>query len=422
MKQILLRSIIPLLVVLLATQISQANYARRCGFVFAKKPVDLKTELDLIKKMGPENYRNQTKGQWVEVAGEWFRYKIMGSSGPLRVHFFGLGSELYRSYSENLVLKEYSKTGRVLLIELPGQGLTEVHQVYNLVKNGFMQKQKGFLARKRIIDFEKSSELSLLATHKILESLGENPSNVKIWSGDSFGGANLSGSRNHLKPDALTQFFATPFSTLENYFVQKKSHDTLDRWRRGFDRAFKSTDIPLGTQIGLLIVRKVIGSQRIVKTNDKMALDGATGQYYGFKPVRPGQLAENFPRDARVQVFTAEKDTIVYPMMHYEFISQLQSKGIAATGVLVENINHNMTKNMTSAQREIVAKMTKNPEDFNGFYILKENGTLVQKTAEEILPLYKSISKKIWLAVHQKSLTNAFRPLGHKVSYPASWR
>ena len=250
--------------VVVAAQPSSANsVARRCRFVFAKKPIDLLKELRLAKKEGLENYRNSSQGQWVEVGGEWFRYMVKGTSGPLRVHFFGLGGELHRSFNENLVLKDYSKSGRVLLIELLGQGLTEVHKAQEIRS----RSDREFLSRKRIIDYQKNAELSYLAAQKILERLGENIDSVRLWSGDSFGGANLSGFRQQISSEPLTQFFATPFSPLENYFVQKKTHDILDKKRTDVDQAFKKTNVSVGTQIGLFIVRLILGKQKVVRSS-----------------------------------------------------------------------------------------------------------------------------------------------------------
>lgn len=353
--------------------------------------------------------RSEGKGRWVELNnGSFVRYELYGSSGPIRVHFEGLGGEVSRTL-ESRIVKQHLKRGRVLVVELEGQGLREVHQRIQRMGQG--------LDPTRSIEYNDNVKFLRESLDLIFKQENIKAKDIEVWDGHSFGGLTLSGLSQVFGEglqSPLLQFIATGVANFNHRFVSSLGNIQMNFWG-----SF------LAPQTGTLVktAAESFAEQPLFSKfkGDPVRLESAVALTLGAKSVDIVKDATEYPPGTKVQIFTGQKDTVVFSMMHWELGMATMKASLPTTMVMVEKAGHYLPTDMTTAQARTYDRMTKNPDRYSGFYHLKTNGKLAKLSPEKAIELYKESSLEAW-GVQRPFIEEIFSSMGQRATYPESWQ
>ena len=368
--------------------------------------------LENHKKTPLETFREQSFGSWVQLQnGDYARYHIFGKKGPLHIQFEGLGQQIEQK-PKSKITQAQRKTGRVLIIDLEGQGLREVHQRLQRMSNGLNPTRK--------IDYQKNVRMTVEAISLIMEKEGLSPSEIKAWSGHSFGGMTLSGVAKALgsehKPPLL-QMLTPGVANFNHRFVSSLSNTSLNMMGTWFTLFTLDPDA--------LVIREAIkrfSADPLFQSmaNDPVRMEAATALTLGASRVDTVKDPIEYPQGTQLQIFSGENDTTVFSMMHWELGKASLEAGVPTTLIMVEKAGHYLPQDLTLSQQQAVNLLTNAPEEYSGFFYLKRNGKLEKMTEPQALLLYKKSSRKAW--EEQKDfITSVFSAMGQTASYPSEW-
>ncbi len=394
--------------------LSEAFARINCQRLFVSSNENWTQHLDLHRGHRLEDLRESSQGRWLEVQpDQWVHYEIFGKSGPLRIHFEGLGGQIETSL-KNRFLKEFIKTGRVLVVELEGQGLREVHTRLALEAEG-----RGLT---REISFDKNLEVLELALNKILNHENIPQSLIHSWSGHSFGGLTLAGlaqleSLQGTSP--LLQFVATGVANFNHRLISPQNNAKLHLYGQMMGWLIPKSDrLAIQSAIRHLQEDPLMSAFR----EDTVKMEAAIGLTLGAGRIDAIDFPENFPKGTRVQIFSAAEDTVVFNMLHWELAEAARLAGHQVQLVFVDGVTHFLTQDLNRAQVKAKLNMTQNPGRFKSdYYRLTRRGQFQPLSYDEALELYKSSSYKTW-ELQKNSLHKIFLALGQTPRYPEDWQ
>lgn len=394
--------------------LNEASARSSCQALFVSNHENWTQYLDLHRGHPLEDLREFSQGRWLEVQPEqWVHYEIYGKSGPLRIHFEGLGGQIETSL-KNRFLKEFIKKGRVLVVELEGQGLREVHTRLALEAQG-----RGLT---REISFDKNLEIMDLAIQQILTHENIPPALIHSWSGHSFGGLILAGLAQQ-EPmgghSPLLQFVATGVANFNHRLISPHNNAKLEFYGQMMGWLVpKSDHLAIQSAIRRLQEDPLMSAFR----EDAVKMEAAIGLTLGAGRVDAVHFPENFPVGTRVQIFSAANDTVIFNMFHWELAEAARLAGHQAQLVFVDGVSHYLTQDLNRAQVKAKLKMTQNPGRFKAdFYRLTRRGQIQPLSYDEALALFKASSYKTW-ELQKNSLYEIFSALGQTPRYPEDWQ
>lgn len=369
---------------------------------------------DKFSREAPETFRNSTVGRWIQTSnGDWVRYQIFGKSGPIHMHLEGFGGQIETSLN-NQILFQHLKSGRVLIIELEGQGMREVHRRIEL--------RKLFIEDTRFISFDRNvetlREVVGLIAHQERFALQE----IETQSGHSFGGMSLSAvlAKPDFSSSPVVQFYATG--------VANFNHRLLDVLTNS-KNLFSSLAMRMVPGMEALLIQTAIsrfGGDKLFETfiDDPIQMEAAVGLTMGAETIDAVTHAKHYPKGTKIQIFSGEADRVVFAMLHWELAVASLRANLDTALVLVEDVDHYLPQNINFAQLQTIQRMKQAPGQFKGFYLLKSNGDLAPHNQPNqqaaLLNRFRLSSLATWNA-QRDHLYRVFGSIGQTPHYPKSW-
>lgn len=373
----------------------------------------LQSLFEFHRNVDPAHLRTQARGQWIELPqGQWVRYDLWGQKrGPIHLHLEGLGGRLEDSL-KNPMLIQHARTGRVLVIELEGQGLREVHQRLQLDQNRIHPTRR--------IDFHDNLDSLNHAYRLILQREKVQPHHIASVSGHSFGGLKLAyffSQQNWENHRPLVQFVASGVANHNLRLLDSTANrriELLDQWAHFI--------LPNVDRMAIQKATESLGQDPLLQhfEKDLIQIESAIALTMGASKVDATLAVQNFPPSSRLQVLTGEQDNVVFAMLHWELAEVARQAGHPTTLVLIEGAGHFITQETTASQIAQLRRLTQNPHQFDGYYYLTRQGRLRSLTPEEAREKYRDSSLRTW--EHQKAfIKSMFDKIGLPARYPESW-
>lgn len=408
-----MKSFATLLFLIFNVSVVQARELK-CSTVYRfEKLINLQKTVDYFSGKDLEVFRNQVRGRWIEIREHlWVRYEVFGVKGPIRVHFEGLGGQLETSMKSK-ILKDHAKNGRVLVIELEGQGAREVHQRLQLIQEG--------RSPTRQIEYSENIKHLQEALLRIFETENISPNDVLAWGGHSFGGPTLSGlgrDWNDYFSPPLMQFFATGVANFNHRLLT-----SISKIQANLVGGLFTLVSPVDPATGIrLAADQFTGDPLFSKfSNDPVKMESAVALTMGAGKVDAVKDPSEYPEGTRAQIFTGLKDDVVFSMLHWELAKATRAANVPTSLIMVENVGHYLPMEMSAAQLRSFQKLTDRPEEYDGYYYLLKSGELKPLNEPEALDLYKATSFRTW-EVQKPFLEEVFGQMGKIPTYPYSWQ
>ncbi len=394
---------------------SSAN-AIHCGGLFqTKESMNLEDILNDFKDHKDlSNLRSHFQGRWVQlnkISKDWVRYQVLGKKGPLQIHFEGLGGQIETSLTNPLLMAQ-ARQGRVLVIEIEGQGLREVHKRIELLGKSKEPTRK--------IDFDTNLAKLVEALDLIMMAEKLKISDIQSISGHSFGGLKLSQmiEQFHGFDSPLIQFIATGVANHNHRLIDSVGNMQIDFWSQWAQMLMPNAD-----KIAIQKAVQSFSDDPLMKhfENDLIRVESAVSLTMGAAKIDAVHSLKNFPPESRIQILSAEKDNVVFAMLHWELGLAARQSNHNTTMVMVEGVSHFLPQDLNPFQKRAVLDLTQNPSQYQGFYYLKKNGRLQKLNEDQALALYKASSLSTWN--NQKEfIKDIFSSIGLTARYPEAWK
>lgn len=340
---------------------------------------NLSHELDQLKKKQEgklhdaqqeliTEYRDQQRGKWIQAGSYpkyFFRYDITGevqeNSNPIFA-FGGLGSSLDRALNKNQILHR-SKLS--IPIEYEGQGAVEVSSQAS--RPDYDAINLDYLAG------NAASVVKLLQA----EDVGKNSPTLQ---GHSFGGLMAIKVASELEQPVRLQLLASGVSTFNNRFYSP--------YQSVLSMGLGHT--PLTRIKNFLIDERVLP----YLSEDPLKLEAAARLTLGSADDDGVKLLSKIQRQgSEVQIFTAEKDNFVFPMLHFELAEKSSQLGLPFAHIIVEGTDHYLPETLTDSQAKIVAYLAEHGlGEYQGYFRLPKK--LPKRLSGDLRRYLKPLSRQ----------------------------
>jgi hypothetical protein len=390
---------------------AMADVGRSCNLLFPGSLSDWTQLHDNYADRPLQELRSDHPGQWLEVEGHWMRYQLFGRKGPIIIHFEGLGGQL-ETTSHNLFLQEHLKKGRVLSIELEGQGLREVH--------ARLQRQSQGLNPTREISFESNVSLLLKALPALFTQHQIDPKDISLWSGHSFGGLTLAAlmeQGHQWQESPLIQLSATGVANFHHRLLSPSSKAQLSFYAQMFGWLPGAESLAIQNAMSRLKEDPLLSDFH----SDPLKMESAISLTLGASSIDAIEFPSSYPPSSHLQIFSGENDLVLFNMLHWELADSAREAGHKVQMVFVEGVSHDLPKELSPSQVKAKLHLARNPQKYpHTYYRLTRRGQLVTLEPQQALELYQQSSRRTW--EHQKDfLHEVFGALGQTPRYPPQW-
>lgn len=365
-----------------------------------KKTFDITERfVNLFVTKNVKKFQEDSIGEWIKSPSNVsFHYLILGKSGPVRIHFLGLGGSIEQFLQNKKFIKAQNKEGRLLVIEVPGQGSNGI--LYRYEKSRVLDEIP-------VIPFGDTLNAIPKVIRKILET-HNIPQDQIVWGGHSFGGmivGSLPPAVRHLGIKLNTiQLIASGITNFDNVFVYKPQQAYFLENTREYQRYAIDYLVEFFKKMNMRFVR------------DTLLTESAAGLTLGAKNV--DLRAQMISVEGHLQIMIGSKEEVIFPMLHYETAQKARGYNISTSSFVFEGVDHHFFNALSKGQMNSFFNISKNPEKFSGFYKVKRDGTVVEISEKEALDIHKKISLDIWREMEPK--VRGFDR--YFLKYPPEWK